>query len=148
MPALKNARHERFAQAYAVNSNASEAWRKAGGKGDNANVLGSKWLAKVSIKARVEELRAKADTKAEASTVLSILEKREFLARVLRTPIGEIDHKSDLCQERTFIEGQEETSVKIKMPDKLKAIQLDNDLAVDGAEAGANKALEIVIRKL
>lgn len=149
MPALKNIKHETFAQAYAVSGNAAAAWVKATkGKKTHSDANGAKWAVISSIKARVAELRAKADALSEASTVLTILEKRQFLARVVRTPVGEIDHSSDLCQERTYIEGQEETSVKIKMPDKLRAVQLDNDLAVDGAEAGANKAMEIIIRKL
>ena len=32
--------------------------------------------------------------------------------------------------------------------DRLAAIKVDNDLAVEGAEAAANKAMEIIIRKL
>lgn len=35
-----------------------------------------------------------------------------------------------------------------KLPDKLAAIRIDNDLAVDSAEAEANKAMEVIIRKL
>jgi|GEM_PF-5786726 len=54
---LRNVRHESFAQAFAVCGNASEAWRQAGGKGWNANVVGSRWLAKVDIAARIAEIR-------------------------------------------------------------------------------------------
>ena len=148
MPALKNARHEAFAQAYAIDRNASKAFRTAGGKGNKPNVQGSKLVSRPEIKARVEELRAKADAKSEEKTVLTILEKRQFLARVLRTPLGEITRDSDLCQEWSLTEGEKTTSERLKMPSKLEAIKIDNDLAVEGAEAGANKALEIIIRKL
>lgn len=70
------------------------------------------------IQARVAWLKAKA----ASDTVLSITEKREICAKIARG--GEKD------------------------ADRLNAIKVDNDLAVDGAEAGANKALEIIIRKL
>lgn len=142
MPVLDNPRHEKFAQLRAQQVTASEAYRKSGYKPDDG--AASRLSGNVKVKARVTELLLLSAGKC----VLSIEEKRNFLARCVRTPIGEIDHTSDLCQERTFIEGQEDTSVKVKMPDKLRAIQLDNDLAVDGAEAGKNRAIEIVIRKL
>lgn len=142
MPVLKNPKHERFAQERAKGLDADAAYQKAGYRRDRGNAV--RLTTKDSVSARIAEIQGKAETRA----VLSIAEKREFLARVMRTPVGEVDHTSPLCQERTFIEGQEETSVKVRMPDKLKAIQLDNDLAADGAEAAANRALEIIIRKL
>lgn len=144
MPALKNARHERFAQAYAVKSNAAAAWRKATGKKANANVLGSKWLAIVGIKERVAEIKAKADALSEAGTVLTILESRQFLARVVRTPLGEITKDSDLCQEWVITEGEASRSERIKMPSKLDAIKLDRELAPEND----SKGFEIIIRKL
>lgn len=48
----------------------------------------------------------------------------EFLTDVIRTPIGDVDHKSRLCQERTYIAGQGETSVRVKMPGKLDAVKV------------------------
>ena len=153
MPVLKNPKHERFAQAVATGSSGAEAYRKhvSGGKCSNATaeVTSCQMLrdgSKVAL--RVSELREELAERSKEKAFLSFDEKRNFFAMIVRTPIGEIDHTSPLCQERTYIVGQEEDSVKVKMPDKLRAIQLDNDLAVDGAEAGKNKALEIVIRKL
>ena len=144
MPALKNAKHEAFAQAYALSSNASEAWRKATSKTANADVNGARWLVIRGIVERVAELRKKADAASENFTVLSIAEKRDFIARLVKAKVSELDDDSDLWNGIKLTEQGRE----YKLPDKLRAIQIDNDLAVDGAEAGANKAMEIVIRKL
>jgi len=144
MPALKNPKHEAFAQAYAVGRNASKAWRTAGGKGNKPNVQGSKWVAKPAIKARIEELRLLADKLGEDKTVLTILESRQFLARVVRTPLGEITKDSDLCQEWGITEGEASRSERIKMPSKLEAIKLDRELAPEND----SKGFEIIIRKL
>lgn len=56
---------------------------------------------------------------------LSKHEKRAFLARIVRTPIGDVSAASDLCQEHTVTEGM----TKVKMPSKLQAIELDAKLA-------------------
>lgn len=103
--------------------------------------------AKDSIKAEIARLRAKADEKA-GSAVMTLAEKRAFLARVVRTPIGEIRETSDLCQEKTETVGAESTTVKLRMPDKLAAIKLDNDLAGEGSEAGANDALTELLERV
>ncbi len=67
MPTLTNPRHEAFCHAYAVCGNAAESWRRAGGRGANGNVLGSRWLAKVGISERIAELRAAAAAACEKS---------------------------------------------------------------------------------
>jgi phage terminase small subunit len=132
---LDNSRHEAFALNVAQGMSATEAYRQAGYEAKDADVAGPRLLGNVGngIKERVEYIKAQAAT----SAVLSIAEKREFLAKVLRTPIGEIDERSPLCQ--SFEIGKEGER-KYKMPDKLKAISEDNDLAGEGSEAEANKA--------
>lgn len=71
--------------------------------------------------------------------MLTIMEKRKFLAAIIRTPIGQIDESSPLCQ--SFEIGKEGER-KYKMPDKLKAIERDDALAPE-VEV---KAAEIIIR--
>ena len=61
----------------------------------------------------------------EGRRFLSLLEKRAYLAMVVRTPIGEIDEKSPLCQAVEWGKNGR----KIKMPDKLRALELDAKLA-------------------
>ncbi len=138
---LKNPRQERFACEVAKGKTKSEAFRLCGLKGDrrDASELGQN----PDVKSRVRWLQLQAAT----DTVLSIREKREFLARVVRTPLAEVDEESDLCQEHTVTNSATGGSIKYKMCDKLAAIKLDNDLAAEGAEAGANKAIEILIKR-
>jgi len=141
MPILSNARHERFAQGLARGLSADEAYSKAGYVENRGNA--ARMNANESIKARVNEIQGKA----EARTVLTIAEKREFCARVVRAHGGKLNPKTDA----DLINGvryDKRGRRMLLLPDKLKAIQIDNDLAVDGAEAEKNKAIEIVIRKL
>ena len=140
---LKKREHEAFAAHYARSCNAAQAWVYAtGGDGSHSDANGSKWLRNGSITARVEWFRAEAEKllrESEAAiarpVVLDIAEKREFLARVVRTPIGEVDETSDLCQ---AMEINESGGRKYKLPDKIAAIRLDNDLAGDGS-AGVSR---------
>lgn len=138
---LKNARHERFACEIAKGKTKTEAFRLSGLKGDrrDASLLGQN----PDIQKRVKWIQSQAATE----TVLNIREKREFLARVVRTPLSEVDADSDLCQEHTETTTATGGSTKYRMCDKLAAIKLDNDLEGTGAEAGANKAIEILIRR-
>lgn len=150
MPVLKNPKHEAFAQAVATGSSGAGAYLVHISKGKCSRAtceVNSCQLLRDGTKValRVSELREELAERSKEKAFLSFDEKRNFFAMIVRTPIGEIDHTSPLCQERTFIEGQEETSVKVKMPDKLRAIQLDNDLAVEGADA--NRAFNIIIDK-
>ncbi|CAB4186553.1 hypothetical protein UFOVP1329_25 [uncultured Caudovirales phage] len=103
------------------------------------------------ITAEINRQRALAETLA-GSSVLTLKEKREFLARVVRTPIGNIDHTSDLAQgHKEEVNGGEEMptiwKTKIRTIDKIAAIKIDNDLAEQGAEAGVNKAITIHIKR-
>ena len=65
MPALKNPKHERFAQLFAVSGNASAAWREVTGKVKDANVHGDEFMAVHGMKARIEEIRAGTAEKSE-----------------------------------------------------------------------------------
>jgi hypothetical protein len=135
---LPDAQHERFACLLAKGAGVSAAYVLAGYKESPASA--TRLSKKVNVAARVEWLQEQAAT----STVLSIREKREFLARVVRTPIGEVDRTSDLCQEVT----ETPDATKYKMPDKLGAIRLDNDLAGEGSEAKGQGALAALLGRL
>ena len=143
---LPNPRHEAFAFLVAGGASAAEAYRKAGFKasGPTAQTKGPKLAKQGHIKVRVADLRRKAQEAAkerEVEGVLTLAEKRLFLARVLRTPVGQVTADSDLAQEVTV----DEKTMKVKMPDKLKALALDNDLAIEGAEAN-KEAMTIIVR--
>ena len=139
---LPNPRHEAFCFLLAGGASAAEAYRKAGYKCSTATAStnGPALSRETHVRLRVADLQRKAQEAAkerEAEGVLTLAEKRLFLARVIRTPIGQVTSDSDLAQEVTV----DEKSMKVKMPDKLRAIALDNDLAADGAEATANKSI-------
>jgi hypothetical protein len=134
MPVLKNQKHEKFAQRIALGEAAGAAYRKVyQAKAVAAEAAGSRLLRNVKVSARVAEIQGKAADE----TVLSLIERRRFLADVVRTPIEKIDESSPLAQsyEFTTIPGDEARTLhKIKVPDKLKAIELDSRLAGDFKE--------------
>lgn len=130
--ALKNQKHEKFAQLVADGASALDAYKKAYHCSMEAAAKNA-WRLRENegVKARVSELQEKAAD----NTVMSIAEKRRFLAEIKRTPIGLVDEKSALCQsyEVVVMDGGDDKPSgelrKIKMPDKLKAIELDSKLA-------------------
>ena len=63
MPVLKNARHERFAQALAQGKSAIEAYATAGFKPNRSHA--SRLVAKGNVRKRVEEIKSKVSEKAE-----------------------------------------------------------------------------------
>lgn len=65
MPVLKNARHEKFAQAIAKGKSATEAYAEAGYKAHQPSA--SRLLSNVMVGARVEELQARALKKVEVT---------------------------------------------------------------------------------
>ena len=149
---LPNERHEAFAVHYAANNNAAQAWLHAGGDNpQTANRQGDKWKQKGDIDARVKWIKAEVQRRAQAamdakneSALLTMEEKRKFLASVVRASVTTTEHDSPLWQE---IEIKPD-SIKRKMPDKLRAIALDNDLAGDGSEAAAAAALPEIAEAL
>ena len=76
---------------------------------------------------------------AEEKAVLTGIERRQFLASVVRTPIGQLDENSPLVQSierRTTPDGGE--SVKLTMSDKLKAAELDAKLTGELSNGGTS----------
>jgi hypothetical protein len=86
MSALKNPRHEAFAQAVALNAPASQAYREhvSGGKCSDrtAEVTGSSLSNNSEVALRIEELRAKVAAKADRKFDLSKEAWLERLARI------------------------------------------------------------------
>lgn len=120
---IKN--HERFAQlvakgemlfnAYGTVYPRSRKWKK------NALYQRAHELAKrPDVKARIDELlQVGAD-----DTIASRRELAQFMTRVVRTPISNVDEDSDLAQEKTVkVIGEDATVEKIRMPDKLGAAE-------------------------
>jgi len=77
-----------------------------------------------NIKTRVREVQLAATL----DTMLTIRQKREYLARIVRARESELADDSDIWQITITEDG-----VTRKLPDKLRAIALDNELSGEGA---------------
>lgn len=139
-----NARQHLFAIIHGGGVPAGRAYEQAGfsAQGAKADVCASRLLRNVKVRELVESVRAKLLDQAEESAFLTLSEKRAFLARVVRTPVGKINQDSDLCQEwnRDEVDGGEDEptilKIKVKMPCKMRALELDAKLAGELSEKG------------
>jgi hypothetical protein len=133
MPKLDNSKHEKFAQLVAMEEHTvAEAYCAIYNTRGKTAELNSARLAKTApVALRIEELRAlRSQPPGPAQQrFLTLDQKREFLARVVNTPAGEIDESSPLCQAADFAESASGSSRKLRMPDKLRALELDAKLA-------------------
>ena len=100
----------------------ANAWIRAG-LGRYSKKRCEALLAHPEIVQLVKDIRAKA----ESDAVMNLVERRKFLADVVRTAPSEIDKTSPLCN------GYKETALgdEVKIPDKLKCIDLDSKLSGD-----------------
>lgn len=139
---LQNRKHEAFALLIAGGASAASAYRdKIAGKSTGKDTIETKGpeLARTGqVAVRIKWLRQEAAKLARSiaasqieSNALTVAEKRKFLADLIRTPISKVTRSSVLAQSYRSTEG----GVEIKMPCKLRAIQVDNDLAGDGETA-------------
>lgn len=113
----------------------------------NARTSAARLLKKAEIIAEIERQRKLAEGMA-GSSVLTLLEKRQWIARLIRADLAKGDVPGDLwagCDTETTAKGV--VVRKIRLPDKIAAIKIDNDLAGVGVEAEANQAITINIRR-
>ena len=95
-----------------------------------------------AVQKLVQAIREAAANDIINRAVLSVRERREFLARIVRTPIGQVDESSDLCQSyKIGKEGERE----YKLPDKLRALELDAKLSGDLKETQADTNVTILV---
>lgn len=164
-PPLSPQRHEAFARSLADGIAEGEAYRLAGFKENAASAVRLRqkpevaarvaWLQQQTAAAAVpnsapEPEAAPAPAPASdtvpapvAPGALTIAEKRAFLRRVVETPVASVGPDDPICEEyvRTArMKGRGENAEewqteRVKLPDKLKAIQLDNALAADAKAA-------------
>lgn len=125
-------KQKEFARCYFECKNGTKAYMDSYGKG---KTLKESTCATESSKLlknpKVQEYLAGLNEKAESPLVLTKQQRMEWLSRVVRTPLREVDDQSDLCQELTETSGPNGCSTKIKMPSKLGAIAELNKM--DGA---------------
>jgi hypothetical protein len=104
---------------------------------------GSHLLAQPKVKAYFSMLREAAFL----ANVLSLAEKRSFLADIVRTPIGAVDVNDKLAQGVRYKDGE---MIELKIPDKISALKLDAQLAGELQEQRPqiNIGLQLVNQRL
>ena len=85
-----------------------------------------KLLRRPGVEAEISRLRAQAQ-QAPGSAVMTLVEKRSFLARLVRSQIALLSRESDLW-ERVW---DSRSGTFYRLPDKIEAINLDNKLSAD-----------------
>lgn len=147
---FKDVRHRKFAEWILKGETPPQAYRKAGYKAKSAHarqVCASRLLLNVGIATYLREVRQAAEAAALEGTVLSVVEKRQFLARIVRTPVMAIDphdperRNGDLISSYQRIETEAGGHEKIVKLCPLKAIAEDNRLSGDDPEANAAQAM-------
>ncbi len=88
---------------------------------ETANAIAYRLMVNDGVISRINELKQRCEDK----SVLTLIEKRRFLASVVRTPVGEVDESSHLAQSVKYGKDGEK---EIKMPGKIEAVKLDAQL--------------------
>ena len=143
-------RQARFAHLVSLGMPTGQAYIEAGylrnGKIPDAREAmhhGCRLLAEPKVKAYLSHLRETAFL----ANVLSLAEKRSFLADIVRTPIGKVDINDKLAQGVRYRDGEMQ---ELKMPDKISALKLDAQLAGELVEKSTqvNVGLQLVNTRL
>lgn len=130
--------HRKFCEGIVVGNTAASAYRVAypNTTADNARKNAARLVAKADIQAEIARQRTVAEKEA-GSAVLTLVEKRSFLARVVRARVALLPPDSDLFQSiKRTASGSE-----IRLADKIAAIKLDNDLVGEAP----NEAMNITV---
>jgi phage terminase small subunit len=140
IPTPKDPRHQRFADLILAGKSQSEAYIEAGfkvTKKGTAATAASRARKRKDVTSYIQAIQAKT----AGESVLSLQEKREFLARIVRTPLSKIDGEchetSDLIKSHASSESELSSSNRIEKLDPLKAIEVDTKLAGDDPAANA-----------
>jgi len=140
--------HQKYAELRASGTDAGTAYATAYNKPSiTSSVLGAARRLDTDprIKAKIAELRQRANEESEAAAVLNIIEKRKFLAEILRTPVTELDpehskgkhHLIKKVTRKMIGTGENATEItEVEGYDKIRAITTDNELAGDAAPTG------------
>ena len=106
-------------------------------KDETVDALASRLLSNVKVKEYLEEL----NKEAESPLVLTKQERMEWLSRVVRTPLREVDDQSDLCQELTETSGPNGCSTKIFQARRHCRTQQDDRGLCAGENGNQGRAL-------
>ena len=149
IPLPKDPRHQRFADLFMAGATLADAYHNAFSCTlHSAKSNSSRAIRRRDVAAYIAAVRQRS----AAASVLSVQEKREFLARIVRTPITklDIDTHTDADLIKSFARNETETgnSTRLEKLDALKAIELDNRIAGDDASAAAMTSLAAALAGL
>ncbi len=136
---------QKFCEGIVSGLNGTDAYLAAYPKSSKAAAgrSASDLLKIPEIVSEIERLKSASATQ-PGYCVLTLAQKRDFLYRLVTAKVCELDANSDLWNSvKTAKEGTE-----YKLPDKLKAIETDNDLAGEGSEAKGNEGLAALIARI
>jgi hypothetical protein len=136
---------QKFAEGVAMGLTQTEAYMVAYPKGKRENAMGNapRLRKRPQVAAEIARIR-KAAEEVPGSAKLTLAEKRDFLARLVRAKVETLPADSDLWNSIK----QTKFGMEYKLPNKLSAIILDNDLAGEGSEANAADALAGVLGRV
>jgi hypothetical protein len=121
MSLLKNPRHERFCQLVVGGMPATHAYRKVAGpragKPENDDVHSHEWARRPDVRARIRELQEENNRKSQ----LSREEALQWLAAVIKTPVGQVHTDHPLAQSYKL---DSDGNLEVRMPSKIEAIAL------------------------
>lgn len=148
--------HLQFAQHILAGMPACQAYRAVRPKvtKSTAEKQARAWSARADVAAFIAKAKAEAEARALEASVLTILEKRQYLARAVRTPLASIDPEdpesegADLVKSYAKTDSEMSSSTRFEKIDPLRAIALDNDLAGDGTGSNTLRELTEAIQSL
>lgn len=138
----KDPRHQRFADLVLRGRALVDAYLEAGFKCTRraAHASANRLLGKADVAAYIAAIQQAAAARAAEDSILSVMEKRRFLARIVRTPLARLDPRNpddpngDLVKSYALNEGETSRSERIEKLDPLKAIEIDNTLSGDDGQ--------------
>jgi len=155
-PLPKDPRHQRFADLVLRGRPLVDAYLEAGFRCTRraANASAPRLLSKRDVASYIDAIKTAAAERDKEDSILSVLEKRRFLARIVRTPLAALrpgdpdDPNGDLIKSHTLSEGETSRSERIEKLDPLKALEIDNTLSGDDGQKDMQALLTTALATL
>ena len=133
-----NAKQQKFVNSVASGDSATTAYINVYGcqKGSAASAA-SRLMSQPNIREELDRLKVAAQKK----TFINIDQKRAMLAEIIMTPAWNLDPKSPLAQSvkikrKTLPDGTVEEDITVRMPCKLRAMEIDTKLSGELNQSG------------
>ena len=133
-----NPKQKKFVNSVASGDSATNAYIEVYGcKKGSAASAASRLMSQPNVLEELERLKVAA----EKETFMNIDQKRAMLAEIIMTPAWNLDPKSPLAQSvkikrKTLPDGTVEEDITVRMPCKLRAMEIDTKLSGDLSRSG------------